>query len=350
MKVVFMGTPDFAVGALEAIIDAGHQVTAVVTQPDKPKGRGKEVQMSPVKACALKYDLPIFQPVKIKEEAAVEALRSYQADIFVVAAFGQILSEEILAMPKYGCVNIHASLLPRYRGAGPIQWAIINGEKITGVTIMQMDKGLDTGDMLFRAEVAIAADETADTLHDKLAAVGARLIVEALAKIGAGDVTPVKQDDEASCYAKMLTKTMGKIDWQMEAEKLDCLIRGLISWPGASTGFRGKTLKIWKEEVASEQELTALEAPSEQKRDVFSGNAQSRQEPAADNGAAGQEKAALDGNRAPGTVVRVEKDAFYVQTGKGVLKILEVQPEGKKRMAVKDFLLGYPVKAGEMLS
>lgn len=312
MKVVYMGTPDFAVGALEALIEAGHQVTAVVTQPDKPKGRGKEVQMSPVKACALKYNIPVLQPVKIKEAEAVETLRTYQADIFVVAAFGQILSEEILAMPKYGCVNIHASLLPKYRGAGPIQWAIINGEKITGVTIMRMDKGLDTGDMLFQKEVAIAPDETADTLHDKLAEAGAHLIVEALAKIEAGDVTPVKQKDEESCYAKMLTKAMGRIDWQMEAEKLDCLIRGLISWPGASTIFRGKSLKIWKEEVVSEQ-------------DGFSTKAQ------------------------PGTVIRVEKDAFYVQTGKGILKILEVQPEGKKRMAVKDFLLGYPVKAGETL-
>lgn len=312
MKVVYMGTPDFAVGALEALIEAGHQVTAVVTQPDKPKGRGKEVQMSPVKACALKYNIPVLQPVKIKEAEAVETLRTYQADIFVVAAFGQILSEEILAMPKYGCVNIHASLLPKYRGAGPIQWAIINGEKITGVTIMRMDKGLDTGDMLFQKEVAIAPDETADTLHDKLAEAGAHLIVEALAKIEAGDVTPVKQKDEESCYAKMLTKAMGRIDWQMDAKKLDCLIRGLISWPGASTVFRGKSLKIWKEEVVSEQ-------------DGFNAMAQ------------------------PGTVVRVEKDAFYVQTGKGILKILEVQPEGKKRMAVKDFLLGYPVKVGETL-
>lgn len=312
MKVVYMGTPDFAVGALEALIEAGHQVTAVVTQPDKPKGRGKEVQMSPVKACALKYNIPVLQPVKIKEAEAVETLRTYQADIFVVAAFGQILSEEILAMPKYGCVNIHASLLPKYRGAGPIQWAIINGEKITGVTIMRMDKGLDTGDMLFQKEVVIAPDETADTLHDKLAEAGAHLIVEALAKIEAGDVTPVKQKDEESCYAKMLTKAMGRIDWQMDAKKLDCLIRGLISWPGASTVFRGKSLKIWKEEVVSEQ-------------DGFNAMAQ------------------------PGTVVRVEKDAFYVQTGKGILKILEVQPEGKKRMAVKDFLLGYPVKVGETL-
>lgn len=321
MKIVFMGTPDFAVGALEAIIEAGHQVAAVVTQPDKPKGRGKEVQMTPVKLCAQKHGIPVFQPVKIREPEAVEKLRACQADIFVVAAFGQLLPEEILRMPKYGCVNIHASLLPKYRGAGPIQWAIINGEKITGVTVMQMEKGLDTGDMLLKTEVEIAPRETADSLHDKLAAAGAGLIVEALVKIEAGDVTPVKQNDEESCYAKMLTKAMGKIDWQMEAQKLDCLIRGLISWPGASTSFRGKTLKIWQEEALSEREQAALKPDQD-------GSVR---------------------NAPPGTVVRVDKDAFYVQTGKGILRILEVQPEGKKRMAVKDFLLGYPVKAGERL-
>ena len=315
MKIVFMGTPDFAVGALQALIEAGHQVAAVVTQPDKPKGRGKELQMTPVKACAVAHDIPVFQPVKIKDPEAVAVLRGYQADIFVVAAFGQILSEEILAMPKYGCINIHASLLPKYRGAGPIQWAIIDGEKKTGVTIMQMEKGLDTGDMLMQTEVEITSHETADTLHDKLAAAGARLIVEALPKIEAGQVTPRKQNDAESCYAKMLTKSMGRIDWSLEAEKLDCLIRGLISWPGAATLLRGKTLKIWAEEPAEAASFEAQTAAKE-----------------------------------PGTVLAVEKDAFYVQTGAGVIKVTEVQPEGKRRMAVKDFLLGYPIKAGEMFT
>ena len=315
MKIVFMGTPDFAVGALQALIEAGHQVAAVVTQPDKPKGRGKELQMTPVKACAVAHDIPVFQPVKIKDPEAVAVLRGYQADIFVVAAFGQILSEEILAMPKYGCINIHASLLPKYRGAGPIQWAIIDGEKKTGVTIMQMEKGLDTGDMLMQTEVEITSHETADTLHDKLAAAGARLIVEALPKIEAGQVTPRKQNDAESCYAKMLTKSMGRIDWSLEAEKLDCLIRGLISWPGAATLLRGKTLKIWAEEPADAASFEAQTAAKE-----------------------------------PGTVLAVEKDAFYVQTGAGVIKVTEVQPEGKRRMAVKDFLLGYPIKAGEMFT
>ncbi len=316
MKIVFMGTPDFAVGALEAIIEAGHQVTAVVTQPDKPKGRGKEMQITPVKACALAHGIPVFQPVKIKAAEETERLRSYEADIFVVAAFGQILSEEILNMPKFGCVNIHASLLPKYRGAGPIQWAIIDGEKETGVTIMQMDKGIDTGDMLLKTVVPIDERETGDSLHDKLAAAGAKLIVEALSKIERGEVKPQKQNDDDACYAKMLKKSMGEIDWNKSADVLDRLIRGLISWPGAFTAFRGRTLKIWKEEaVCKGPEIQEVQA----------------------------------GNEEPGTVVKVGKDAFYVRTGEGFLKVLEVQPEGKKRMAVRDFLLGYPVKTGEKL-
>lgn len=314
MKIVFMGTPDFAVGALQAIIEVGHQVVAVVTQPDKPKGRGKEMQMTPVKACAVAHGIPVFQPVKVKTPEAVEVLRGYGADIFVVAAFGQILSEEILNLPKYGCVCIHASLLPKYRGAGPIQWAIIDGEKKSGVTIMQMDKGVDTGDMLFKAEVEISDDETGDSLHDKLAEAGARLIVEALPKIEAGDVTPVKQNDEESCYAKMLQKSMGRIDWQQSADKLDCLIRGLISWPGAYTTYHGKNLKIWEEKAVDTKEAGI------QLTDA-----------------------------APGTIVGVEKDAVYVQTGNGVLKLLSLQLEGKKRMAVRDFLLGCQMKAGEQL-
>ena len=321
MRVVFMGTPDFAVGALEAIIAAGHQVEAVVTQPDRPRGRGKEVQITPVKACAMAHEIPVFQPVRVKEKEAVEVLRSYGADIFVVAAFGQLLSEEILAMPKYGCVNIHASLLPKYRGAGPIQWAIIDGEEKTGVTIMQMDKGLDTGDMLMKTEVVIAPGETGDSLHDKLAAAGAELIVEALPKIERGEITPVRQNEEETCYAKRLDKSMGRIDWQLDAKKLDCLIRGLLSWPGAYTRFRGRNLKIWEEVVTSEAELAAEEL--ELQEDVV--------------------------HAVPGTVVGVKKEAFYVRTGEGNLKILAVQPEGKKRMPVKDFLLGYQIKTGEQL-
>lgn len=316
MKVVFMGTPDFAVDALQAIIEAGHEVTAVVTQPDKPKGRGKEMQATPVKTCALEHHIPVFQPVKVKEPEAVETLRSYEADIFVVVAFGQILSEEILQMPKYGCVNIHASLLPKYRGAGPIQWAIIDGEKETGITIQQMDKGVDTGDILFQSVVSIDAKETGESLFEKLAKAGAALIVEALPKIEAGEVTPRKQDESQASHAKMLQKSMSRIDWNRKAAELDCLIRGMISWPGASSGYHGKTLKIWQQEPVAKDQLPA-------------------------EALAGAE---------PGTVIAVEKDAIYVQTGEGALKLTEVQLEGKKRMAVKDFLLGYPVQPGEILA
>lgn len=308
MKVVFMGTPDFAVGALEAVIQAGHQVSAVVTQPDKQKGRGKEVQFSPVKECALRHSIPVFQPVKIKAPEAVAELKQYPADIFIVAAFGQILSQEILDMPKYGCLNIHASLLPKYRGAAPIQWAIMNGEERTGVTIMQMDAGLDTGDMLLKSEVVIETKETGESLHDKLSAAGADLIVNALELVEKGELKPEKQDDKASCYARMLTKELGKICWEEEAVKIERLIRGLNSWPSAYTQYHGKTLKIW--DADAENEITAGE---------------------------------------PGTVTEVGKDFLRVNTGKGSLKITSVQLEGKKRMAVRDFLLGNVVTAGERL-
>lgn len=306
-----MGTPDFSVGALEALIKAGHQITAVVTQPDKPKGRGKELQMSPVKQCALKYDIPVFQPVKIKAQEEVSILRNFEADIFIVAAFGQILSEEILKMPRFGCINIHASLLPKYRGAGPIQRVILEGEKETGITIMQMDKGIDTGDILLQSSFPIDPKETGDSLHDKLAEEGARLIVEALEKIEAGEITPRKQKEEEACYAGMLQKSMGRIDWNKDAVQIERMVRGLNSWPSAYTTYRGKTLKIWDSDI-SENETASEEV-------------------------------------VPGMVTAVKKDAIYVRTGEKELRITELQLEGKKRMAVKDFLLGYQIKAGEML-
>lgn len=305
MKVVFMGTPDFAVGALEEIIKAGHEVTAVVTQPDKPKGRGKEMQISAVKACALSHGLPVFQPVKIKTPEAVEQLRSYEADIFVVAAFGQILSKEILDMPKYGCVNIHASLLPKYRGAAPIQWAVIDGEEETGVTIQQMNEGVDTGDILMQEVVKLDAKETGASLFDKLAVCGAGLIVKTLTEIEKGSLTPVKQDDSKSTHAKMLSKDMGKLDFSQEAIVLERKIRGLNSWPSAYTYFKGKTLKIWDADV---------------------------------------ENTEADGEC--GSVCEVTKDSFSIVTGKGCLCIKEVQLEGKKRMDVSAFLLGYPIEKG----
>lgn len=308
MKVVYMGTPDFAVAPLEAIIQAGHQVTAVVTQPDKQKGRGKEVQMTPVKECAIKHGIPVLQPAKIREPEAVEELRRYPADIFVVAAFGQILTEEILTMPKFGCVNIHASLLPAYRGAAPIQWVIINGEETTGVTIQQMAKGLDTGDMLLKTVVPIAPRETGESLHDKLMAAGAELIVKALPLIERGEIIPEKQDESKSSYVSRLSKAMGKIDWKQDAVVLERLVRGLNPWPSAYTTFHGKMLKIWEADVADG-----------------------------------------DAKAAPGTVKCVEKDYLDVVCGKGALRIYSLQLEGKRRMAVKDFLLGYEIKPGMML-
>lgn len=312
MKVVFMGTPDFSVGALEAIIAAGHDVTAVITQPDKPRGRGKEVQMTPVKKCALKYNIEVFQPIKIKTQEAIEELRKFEADIFVVAAFGQILSEEILLMPKYGCINIHASLLPKYRGAAPIQWAILSGEQETGITIMQMDKGLDTGDMLLKCVVPIEKKETGESLHDKLSEAGAKLIVEALPMIEQGKLIPEKQKDEESTYASMLKKSLGCIDWTMDALTIDRLVRGLNSWPSAYTYYHNKTLKIWEAEPVEEIETDKSEESA-------------------------------------GMITKVEKDAFYVGTGEGWLKVTEVQLEGKKRMKVKDFQLGYPLTSGMKL-
>lgn len=318
MKVVFMGTPDFSVGALEAIVQAGHEVTCVVTQPDKPKGRGKEMQFTPVKECAVKYGIPVFQPVKIKQPQEIEVLKQYEADIYVVAAFGQILSQEILDIPKFGCVNIHASLLPKYRGAAPIQRAIIDGETQTGVTIMQMNAGLDTGDMLTRTVVPITMQDTGESLHDKLAAAGARLIVETLPLIEKGEVKPEKQDDSQSTYAKMLNKAMGKIDWSRPAEEIERLIRGLNSWPSAYTSFHGKNLKIWEARLEAGSGVT---------------------------GCPEQENAVCE----PGCVIAVDKDSFTVRTGHGALRILSVQIEGKKRMAVKDFLLGYKVEPGEKL-
>lgn len=308
MKVVFMGTPDFAVGALEAIIQAGHEVTAVVTQPDKPKGRSGQMQFPPVKECAVKYNIPVFQPVKVKEPEAVAELRNYEADIYVVAAFGQILTKEILDMPRFGCVNIHASLLPKYRGAAPIQQAIIDGEMETGVTIQKMNEGIDTGDILSTVIVPIDKKETAESLFVKLEQAGAQLIVDTLVKIEKGEITPVPQDESKASYVRMMKKSLGKIDWSKDAVVIERLVRGLNSWPSAYTFFEGKSLKLWSCDVIEE-------ACTE----------------------------------APGTIVRVNKDSIDVATGNGVLRIFELQLEGKKRMDTKSFLLGNAWKAGMCL-
>mgnify|MGYP004467980773 FL=1 len=311
MKIVYMGTPDFAVAPLEAILKAGHEVTAVVTQPDRQKGRGREVQYSPVKECALSYGIPVLQPLKIKEKDAVEELRKYPADIFVVAAFGQLLSEEILNMPRLGCINIHASLLPAYRGAAPIQWCVINGEEKTGVTIMQMAKGMDTGDILLQKEVVLDEKETGGSLFDRLMETGAELIVEALPKIEAGELIPVVQKEELATYAGKITKDMGNIDFTKAAVTIERLIRGLNPWPSAFTHYKGKILKIWEADVVSECV-----------------NAE---------------------NPVPGTVIAMDKESFTLAAGEGALRIRSLQPEGKKRMSCAEFMRGYEVKVGEAL-
>lgn len=309
MKVIFMGTPDFSVGTLEALIEAGNDVVLAVTQPDKPKGRGKEMQFTPVKECALKHGIPVYQPKKVREPECIEELRKYEADIMVVIAFGQILPKEILEMTPYGCVNVHASLLPKYRGAAPIQWSIIDGETVTGVTTMQMDEGLDTGDMLLKTEIVIEEKETGGSLHDKLAAAGAKLCVETLKALEEKTVTPVKQGESPTAYARMLDKHLGNIDWNQSAKEIERLIRGLTPWPSAYTMWNGKTMKIWSAEVEE-----------------------------------------TSGEGVPGTIVKVEKEAFSVQTKDGLLKVLELQIPGKKRMDAGAFLRGYQVKLGEILS
>ena len=309
MRIIFMGTPDFSVGTLEALVEAGHEVVLAVTQPDKPKGRGKEMQFTPVKECALRHGIPVFQPKKVRDPECVEELKKYQADVCVVIAFGQILPKEILEMTPYGCINVHASLLPSYRGAAPIQWAVIRGEKISGVTTMQMDEGLDTGDMLEKTEIILDEKETGGSLHDKLAEAGAKLCVHTLDKLVQGDLTPQKQGDSPTEYARMLDKKLGDINWEQSAVEIERLIRGLNPWPSAYTDWNGKTMKIWEADAV----------PGE------------------------------NTEKAPGTITDVTKDDFAVQTGDGQLRVRALQIPGKKRMEADAFLRGYQVKVGEHL-
>ncbi|MCD7957782.1 MAG: methionyl-tRNA formyltransferase [Lachnospiraceae bacterium] len=322
-KVVFMGTPDFAVGTLKALIDSEkYQVQAVFTQPDKPKGRSGALQMTPVKSVAVSADIPVYQPVKIREPEWLEVLRTLQPDVIVVVAFGQIIPKAILELPPYGCINVHASLLPKYRGAAPIQWAVINGEKESGVTTMRMDEGLDTGDMILKEIVPLAPEETGSSLFDKLSQVGARLLIRTLDQLDEGTAQFEKQPAiSPTAYASMLTKKDGRIDFTRSAREIECLIRGLDPWPGTWTIFRGKHLKIWK---------AAVVEPDGQKDSDADIDACDVSE------------------NAPGTVCAVTKNALLVQTGSGVLSILEVQPEGKKRMSIDAFLRGYPVQEGDV--
>ena len=311
MRVVFMGTPGFAVGTLKALLEAGHDVAAVVKQPDKPKGRGKEFLMTPVKAEAVKHDIPVFQPERVrKNEEFLEELKKLAPDVIVVVAFGQLLPVSVLTLPKYGCVNVHASLLPMYRGAAPLQWVIINGEKVSGVTTMQMDKGLDTGDMLLKEEVAIEPKETYETYHDKLSVVGAQLLIKTLDGLEAGTITPVKQEGD-TCYASMIDKSLGNLDFTRPAVELERLMRGLDPAPAAYSFLDGKLLKLFGADVVdSDKEYSAQEC---------------------------------------GIITNITKNTFDITTGAGVLRVNEVQLEGKKRMDAASFLRGCRLTEGTAL-
>ncbi len=301
-----MGTPDFAAGSLKSLIDAGYEITAVVTQPDRPKGRSGQPVFSPVKEVAVAAGIPVLQPVGIKNPEETAKLLDYPADIYVIAAFGQILSKEILDQPRLGCINVHASLLPRYRGASPIQRVILDGEKETGITIMQMNEGLDTGDILYKKSLELAPDETFETLHDRLMNLGGETLLEALPLIEAGKITPVVQNDSLSNYAPLIKKEDGKIDWKKTSSQLDAQVRAFNPWPGAFTRLDGKVLKIWGAEP-------------------------------------------VEGKGNPGEVIAVDKKSFTVACSEGALRIVSLQPEGKKKMDTASFLLGNKIETGTKL-
>ena len=299
VRAVFMGTPDFAVPCLAKLMEYA-EVVGVVTQPDKPRGRGQKLTPSPVKAFAVENGLTVYQPAKVKTPEFVEVLKGLAPELIIVVAFGQILSQEILDIPAYGCINVHASLLPRYRGCAPIQWAVINGEKKSGVTTMFMDAGLDTGDMLLKSEVEITPEMSAAELFDVLMNEGAAALGRTIEQILAGTIVREKQPEGVSEYAPMLTKELGYIDWQQGTQKIHDLIRGLDSWPGAYTFLEGEKYKIWSSRVA-DCDLTGK----------------------------------------PGEFLGTSANGFYVATGDGVLEIVEIQAPNKKRMAASDYLRGH---------
>ena len=309
MKIVYMGTPDFAVPPLRALVEAGYEVAAVITQPDKPKGRGKTMLPTPVKEEALKHDIPVYQPLRVRDPEFMRILEEITPDIIVVAAFGQLIPKAILDMPEFGCINIHASLLPKYRGAAPIQQAVIDGEKESGVTIMRMGTGLDTGDMISRTVVPLDKNETGGSLFDKLALSGAELLIKTLPSIFDGTAVYEKQPEESPTpYASMITKQMGLLDFSKSAGELERLVRGMNPWPSAYTFINGKTLKVWKSEAVSSDDRAA----------------------------------------APGTVILADRSGIHVACADGILVLKEVQLEGKKRMDTDAFLRGYKIEKGSM--
>lgn len=309
MRILFMGTPDFAVASLSALLAAGHEVCGVFTQPDKPKNRGMKLQASPVKEFALAHDIPVFQPVKMRDGEAMGYIRDLDPELIVVAAYGRILPDDILDYPVHGCINVHSSLLPRYRGAAPINWAILNGDKTTGVTIMHMAAELDAGDIILQGETDIGPDETAPELFDRLAALGGALLVEAVGQIERGEAARTPQTASEVTYAPMLGRELSPMDWTKPAQALHDQVRGLLPWPCATAEFGGVRCKVFSTAV-------------------------------------------LDGTTdlKPGTVAEAGKDGIVMACGGGsLLRVRELQPDGKKRMAAADFLRGHPLTAGEML-
>ena len=300
LKVIFMGTPEFAVPCLEAL-NKKYDIIAVITQPDRPKGRGQKLTASPVKEFAVNAGLTVLQPEKIKAPEFEKVLMELKPDLIVVVAFGQILSKRILDIPPLGCINVHASLLPLYRGAAPIHWSIINGETKTGVTTMFMDVGLDTGDTLLKSEVVISDETTTGQLHDQLMLLGADILMRTVDLLETGNVTRIKQDNTITTYASLLTKTTERIDWSLTAKRIHNLVRGLDPWPGSYCNFNNNVFKIWKTKVYNNTNLATI----------------------------------------PGTVVEITKQGFVVSTGAGLLEILEIQPAGKRRMSAKDYVCGH---------
>ena len=305
-----MGTPDFAGEALKALINSKHQVAAVFTQPDKPKGRGNKLTPPPVKEVALENEIPVFQPQRIRDAESLQILKDIQPDIIVVAAYGKILPREILDLPLYGCVNIHASVLPKYRGAAPIHWAVVNGEKETGITIMQMDTGMDTGDILLVEKIEISASADTGEIFQKLAVTGSSLIIKALEKIEKGELNPIKQEESEATYAPVLTKEDELLEWNMKAEDVFNKIRGMNPWPGVYTFFRGERLKIQKSNLLDIEQLSSAE---------------------------------------PGEITDFLPEGIVIAAAKGFVALEVIQPAGKKQMNHKDFINGYKVKKGEVL-
>ena len=305
MRIVFMGTPDFAVPSLEALLKSEHQVVGVVTQPDRPKGRGQEVVFLPVKAVCQREGIPVLQPLKMKDPAFLDALRQWKPDVIAVTAYGRILPPAILTLPPRGCINVHGSLLPKYRGAGPIQWAVIRGEQQTGITTMFMAEGMDTGDMLLQETVEIRADDTAGTLAPRLAEVGGRLLVETLRRLEAGTLTPQPQDDAQATMAPLLKKEDGVVDWTLPAAEIANRVRGLSPWPGAYTYVNGERWVLWR--VAVGEEVSGA---------------------------------------APGTVTKVSKDRVEVATGEGTIQLIDIQPSNSRRMTMAQYLAGHRLAEG----